>query len=52
VAERFTIRKSGGDDMYSWALFDNGRELYNGMSRSEAQWRRDTARAKAKEAQK
>lgn len=35
------IRKSGGDDLYSWALFINGRDVYNGMSRSEAQWRRD-----------
>lgn len=47
--ERFRIRKSGGDDCYSWALFDNGRMMYNGMSRSEAQYRRDIAKAKAKE---
>lgn len=46
---RFSIRKHGGDDMYSWALFDRGRMLYNGMSRSEATWRRDTARSKAGE---
>lgn len=35
------IAKSGGDDMYSWALFIKGKETYNGMSKSEAAWRRD-----------
>lgn len=35
------IRKHGGDDLYSWALLINGRIAYNGMSRSEATWRRD-----------
>lgn len=36
-----TIRKSGGDDKYSWTLFINGRDVYNGMGRFEAAWRRD-----------
>lgn len=35
------IAKWGGDDAYSWALFIGGRQAYNGMSRSEASWRRD-----------
>lgn len=35
------IAKHEGDDLYSWALFINGRVAYNGMSRSEATWRRD-----------
>jgi hypothetical protein len=35
-----TIRKDGGDDMYSWALFIDGRMKWNGMSRNEAQWRK------------
>lgn len=34
------IAKSGGDHAYAWALFVHGREAYNGMSRSEASWRR------------
>jgi hypothetical protein len=42
--QRFTIAKYEGDDAYSWALFEYGRPRYTGMSRSEAQWRRDTAR--------
>lgn len=35
------IRKYEGDDLYSWALFIDGQVKYNGMSRSEAEWRRD-----------
>lgn len=35
------IGKYEGDDLYSWALFINGRANYTGMSRSEASWRRD-----------
>lgn len=35
------IGKFEGDDLYSWALFINGRAVYTGMSRSEAAWRRD-----------
>lgn len=37
---RVKVRKSGGDDRYSWALFIDGREKWNGMSRDEAAWRR------------
>lgn len=39
--KRAKIAKSGGDDRYSWALFIDGREVYSGMDRSEATWRRD-----------
>ncbi len=34
------IRKSGGDDAYSWALFKDGYPIYRGMDRREAEWRR------------
>lgn len=34
------IRKWGGDDKYSWSIFVNGHEAYNGMDRNEAEWRR------------
>lgn len=39
--KRARIAKHEGDDVYSWALFIDGRVAYNGMSRSEATWRRD-----------
>ena len=35
-----TMRKSGGNDRYSWAVFVHGREKWNGMDRNEASWRR------------
>lgn len=38
--ESSRIAKHEGDDKYSWALFINGRPAYNGMSKSEAEWRR------------
>lgn len=38
---RSRIAKYEGDDLYSWALFIDGRVAYSGMSRSEAKWRRD-----------
>lgn len=38
---RSAYRKWQGDDMYSWALFIDGRVAYSGMSQSEAKWRRD-----------
>lgn len=38
---RVRIAKYEGDDIYSWALFVDGRPRYTGMSRSEASWRRD-----------
>lgn len=34
------IKKHEGDDLYSWALFINGRVAYSGMSRKEASWRK------------
>jgi len=42
---RVTMRKHEGDDLYSWAVFVDGRVKWNGMSRSEATWRRDRERA-------
>lgn len=47
---KVTMRKStglascGGNDMYSWAVFVNGRLKWDGMSKSEAIWRRDCER--------
>ena len=38
--KRVKMRKSGGDDAYSWSVFVDGREKWNGMSRDEASWRR------------
>lgn len=41
--KRIQIFKSGGDDRYSWALFIDGRMVYNGMDRQEASSRRKRA---------
>jgi len=38
--KRVRIRKWEGDDTYSWAMFVDGRVIYSGMSKSEAEWRR------------
>lgn len=38
---RVRIRKDGGDDRYSWALFIDGRMKWNGMDQREARWRKD-----------
>lgn len=40
--KRSKIAKHLGDDLYSWTLFVDGRDKYNGMSKSEATWRRNT----------
>lgn len=37
--KRVTYRKHGGDDRYSWSVFVDGVEKWNGMSRDEATWR-------------
>ena len=37
---RVRIRKHGGDDAYSWALFVDRRPVMTGMDASEARWRR------------
>lgn len=40
-----TMHKSyEGNDRYSWAVFVNGRLKWDGMSKSEAAWRRDCER--------
>lgn len=38
---KYTVRKHLGDDLYSWAVFKNGRPVLTGQSRSEAQYERD-----------
>ena len=37
---RVRIRKDGGDDAYSWAIFILGKMVYSGMDKNEAEWRR------------
>jgi hypothetical protein len=37
---KITIGKYMGDDQYSYAVFVNGRPVYTGCDRREAQWRR------------
>jgi len=36
-----TARQVGGDDGYCWAVFVNGRERVNGLTRSEVSYYRD-----------
>jgi len=36
--KRVTMRKYLGDDLYSWAVFVDGRPVLTGLSRSEAQY--------------
>jgi hypothetical protein len=43
AAKSVKIRKSRGDDAYSWAMFVNGVRVLNGMDRREAPWRRRVA---------
>jgi hypothetical protein len=35
IERRVTARKAHGDDAYSWAVFVDGKEVYNGLSKSE-----------------
>jgi len=35
--KKVTYKKHGGDDIYSWAVFIDGRFIMGGLSRSEAQ---------------
>lgn len=44
MAVRITIRKYLGDDMYSWALFLDGRVVTTGMGKREAAYERDRLR--------
>jgi hypothetical protein len=36
---KVTCRQIGGDDGFQWCVLINGRVKWNGMSRSEAEWR-------------
>lgn len=42
--DKVTIKKYGGDDIYSWAVFVNGRVIQSltGLNRSQARYYRDT----------
>jgi hypothetical protein len=37
---KVTIRQIGGDDGYQWCVLIDGRVKWNGMTRREAEWRR------------
>jgi hypothetical protein len=43
---RVTIRKYEGNDVYSWAVFLDGRPVLTGLRRTEAQYHRDALRRK------
>lgn len=36
---RVTVRQIGGDDGYQWCVLIDGRVKWDGMTKSEAQWR-------------
>jgi hypothetical protein len=38
MADKVTIKKFGGDDYASWALFVNGRVKMTGLTKTEAQY--------------
>jgi len=44
MTTRVTIRKYGGDDAYSWAVFVDGRPVMTGLNRRVAQFERDNIR--------
>lgn len=35
LSRRITARKAGGDDLASWAVFIDGRQFVNGLTRPE-----------------
>jgi hypothetical protein len=39
--KKITISKYMGDDLYSWAVFVDGKPVETGLSRREAQYSRD-----------
>lgn len=41
---KVTMRQIGGDDGCHWCVFVDGYIKWNGMTRSEATWRRDQER--------
>lgn len=40
---KITVRKYDGDDCYSWAVFRDGRPVFTGLSRSQANHYRKAA---------
>lgn len=44
MKHRVTIKKHAGDDIYSWAVFLDGRPVLTGLSRREATYERDQQR--------
>jgi hypothetical protein len=43
LQRRVTARKHGGDDVASWAVFLDGREFVNGLTRSEVPYYKEQA---------
>lgn len=39
--KRVRIKQEGGDDGYCWVMRIDGRAVYNGMQRREAEYRRN-----------
>lgn len=39
-SRKVTMRKYGGDDQYSWAVFVDGRPFWTGLSKREASYYR------------
>ena len=43
---KITIKKHMGDDIYSWAVFRNGKPILTGLDRRSAQHYRDIEKKK------
>lgn len=43
IQRRITARKVGGDDASSWAVFIDGRQFVNGLTRSEVPYYKEQA---------
>lgn len=42
---KYTCKKYMGDDLYSWAVFKDGRPVATGMGQHQARWLRDQFKA-------
>jgi len=44
---KYTIRKWNGDDLYSWAVFKDGRVIHDltGLNREQARYYRDLCKS-------
>lgn len=44
MAQQITMKKMGGNDRFSWCVLVNGQVKWDGMSKREAEWRRNKER--------